>query len=146
VLFASDTAMCSNTVDFDQRCGSLQLLDEPEEKKMGVAHLFAAASYSLAGFRRVLQESAFRHEVILFLAAIVLFNLVGAALSEYLILVILFMVLFGFEALNTAIEELVDRVSPEVSKTGKHAKDLGSFAVFCMLIANGLYIAWVVLF
>jgi diacylglycerol kinase (ATP) len=52
--------------------------------------------------------------------------------------------MFGFEALNTAIEELVDRVSPELSQTGKHAKDLGSFAVFCMLVAAGLYIAWVV--
>jgi diacylglycerol kinase (ATP) len=54
--------------------------------------------------------------------------------------------MFGVEALNTAIEELVDRVSPEVSRTGKHAKDLGSFAVFCTLAAAGLYIAYVVFF
>ena len=44
------------------------------------------------------------------------------------------------------IEELVDRVSPEVSRTGKHAKDLGSFAVFCTLAAAGLYIAYVMFF
>ncbi|WP_424540689.1 diacylglycerol kinase [Sinorhizobium medicae] len=30
------------------------------------------------------------------------------------------------EAVNTAIEEIIDRISPEVSDTGKHAKDLGS--------------------
>jgi diacylglycerol kinase (ATP) len=48
------------------------------------------------------------------------------------------------EALNTAIEEVIDRVSPEVSQTGKHAKDLGSFAVFCTLVAAALYILWVV--
>jgi diacylglycerol kinase (ATP) len=119
-------------------------MEAPEEKKTGLAHLFAAASYSLAGFRRALGESAFRHEIIMFVAGLVLFAIVGATLAEYLILVILFMILFGFEALNTAVEELVDRVSPEVSNTGKHAKDLGSFAVFCMLVSVGLYMAWVV--
>ena len=45
-----------------------------------------------------------------------------------------------------AVEELVDRVSPEVSRTGKHAKDLGSFAVFCTIAAAVIYIAYVVIF
>lgn len=119
-------------------------MEAPEEKKTGLAHLFAAANYSMSGFKRALGESAFRHEVIMFAAALALFAAVGATLTEYLILVILFLILFGFEALNTAVEELVDRVSPEVSRTGKHAKDLGSFAVFCMLVSVGLYMAWVV--
>ena len=48
------------------------------------------------------------------------------------------------EAINTAIEELVDRISPEISTVGRNAKDLGSFAVFCLLLANGLYAAYVV--
>jgi diacylglycerol kinase (ATP) len=119
---------------------------QPEGKKEGVAHLFAAGSYSLAGFRRALGESAFRHEILFFLAAIILFLAIGASLVEFLVLVILFLMIFAFEALNTAIEELVDRVSPEVSNTGKHAKDLGSFSVFCGLTAVGLYMAWVVVF
>lgn len=122
------------------------LAKEAVEKKEGIAHLFAAATYSLAGFFRVIQESAFRHEIIFFLASLVLFLFVGASLAEFLGLVIIFLLMFGIEALNTAIEELVDRVSPEVSATGKHAKDLGSFAVFCALIAAALYIGWVVLF
>ena len=54
------------------------------------------------------------------------------------------LVLFCVEALNTAIEELVDRVSPEISVVGRHAKDLGSFAVFCLLCANGLFALYVV--
>ena len=121
-------------------------MQEPEEKKHGIAHLFAAGIYSLAGFQRALKESAFRHELVFFLAALVLFAVIGASLTEFLGLVIIFLLMLCVEALNTAIEELVDRVSPEVSRTGKHAKDLGSFAVFCTLAAAGLYIAYVVFF
>jgi diacylglycerol kinase (ATP) len=117
---------------------------EPEDKKQGFSHLFAAASYSWAGFWRVIEESAFRHEVLFFVVGLAIFWFVHAQPGEYLALTLLFLVMFGFEALNTAIEELVDRVSPELSQTGKHAKDLGSFAVFCMLVAASLYIAWVV--
>lgn len=120
-------------------------MEEPEEKKHGLAHLVAAGGYSMAGFKRALGESAFRHELIFFAAAIALFAVMRASLAEYLGLVIIFLLMLGVEALNTAVEELVDRVSPEVSRTGKHAKDLGSFAVFCTLVAAVLYIAWVVL-
>jgi len=49
------------------------------------------------------------------------------------------------EALNTAIEEIVDLVSPEWSLPAKHAKDLGSFAVFSMLCLNGIFALFVTL-
>ena len=126
--------------------GITEPMQEPEEKKRGIAHLFAAGGYSLAGFLRVIKESAFRQEIVFFLASLVLFAFIGATVAEFLGLVIIFLLMFGVEALNTAIEELVDRVSPEVSRTGKHAKDLGSFAVFCTLAAATLYILWVVVF
>ena len=117
---------------------------EPEEKKRGFAHLLAAGGYSLAGFLRALRESAFRHEIVFFLISLALFAWIGASLPEFLGLVVIFLLMFGVEALNTAIEELVDRVSPEVSRTGKHAKDLGSFAVVCMLGACGLYLLFTI--
>lgn len=119
---------------------------EPEGKKQGLAHLFAAGGYSAAGLRRALGESAFRHEIVFFLAAIASFAWIGASAGEFLGLIVIFLLMFAMEALNTAVEELVDRVSPEVSRTGKHAKDLGSFAVFCTLVAASLYIAYVVFF
>jgi len=65
----------------------------------------------------------------------------GARLGEILVSVFLFLGLFAAEALNTAVEEVVDRISPELSMVAKHAKDLGSFAVFCMLVACGLHLA-----
>lgn len=124
--------------------GAVEAMQEPEEKKRGFAHLVAAGGYSLAGFLRALKESAFRQEIVFFLVSLALFAWIGASLPEFLGLVIIFLLMFGVEALNTAVEELVDRVSPEVSRTGKHAKDLGSFAVFCTLVAAGLYIGYVV--
>jgi diacylglycerol kinase (ATP) len=49
------------------------------------------------------------------------------------------------EALNTALEEVVDHLSPGWSEFAKNAKDMGSFAVMCTLLATGLYAVWVVL-
>lgn len=110
-----------------------------DDKKTGLAHFLAAASYSWAGFRRLLGESAFRHELLLafvVLAALIVF---GVPAGDIVISAVLFLALFGVEALNTAIEEIIDRISPEVSVTGRHAKDLGSFAVFCLISASCLY-------
>jgi len=115
------------------------------KKKTGIAHLFAAGQYSAQGFKRLIQEAAFRHELLAFVAGLVLFVLVGASLFEFLGFIVLMMLMFSVEALNTAIEELVDRISPEISTVGRNAKDLGSFAVFCLIIANGAFAAYVVI-
>lgn len=118
----------------------------PIRKVTGFAHVFAASRYSLQGFRRLIGESAFRHELIALAAGFALFAIAGATLWEYLAFLLLMLVLFAVEALNTAIEELVDRISPEISTVGRNAKDLGSFAVFCLLVANGLFAGYVVFF
>jgi diacylglycerol kinase (ATP) len=119
-------------------------LDSNIERASGVRRIVAATRYSMQGLARLWQEEAFRHEVIAFAAGLVLFALVGAAAMDYFIFLILMLVLFAVEALNTAIEELVDRISPEISTVGRHAKDLGSFAVFCLLAVNGLFALYVV--
>ena len=116
----------------------------PITKKTGSSHLIAAATYSADGARRLLSESAFRHELVAFGVAMVLFTVVGASFFQYVAMAILFLLMVAFEALNTAIEEIVDRVSPEISEMGKHSKDLGSFAVFCLIISNAIYAVYVV--
>lgn len=111
----------------------------PFEKKTGISHFFAAASYSRDGFLRLLQEAAFRQELGFFVAILLIFLLVGASAGEFMVVTVLFLALFAIEAINTAIEELVDRISPEISSVGKHAKDLGSFAVLCTVLSASLY-------
>lgn len=111
-------------------------------KETGFKHLFAAARYSAQGLSRLWKEAAFRHEVLALGAGLALMGVVGAPLAHYLIFIVLMLLLFSVEALNTAIEEIVDRVSPEFSSAARNAKDLGSFAVFCLLMANGGFVLY----
>ncbi|WP_279480162.1 diacylglycerol kinase [Aureimonas sp. SK2] len=105
-------------------------------KLRGLAHLAAAGRYSLAGLVRLLGEAAFRHEIALGALLVASLAMEGVATSDLLIQGVLLLVLAATEALNTAIELIVDRVSPEFSLFAQQAKDLGSFAVFCLLAAN----------
>ena len=111
-------------------------------RKTGIAHFFAAASYSFMGFQRLLRESAFRQEAIAALAGLIALPLLGIELPRVLGFLILMLMLMAVEALNTALEEIVDHLSPEWSQFAKNAKDLGSFAVACLIGANALYLLW----
>ena len=104
------------------------------------AHFFAAASYSLAGLRRLAQESAFRQEVLLGVVVVGGLLLWGANLPQVLGAVALVLLLVAVEALNTALEEVVDHLSPGWSQFAKNAKDLGSLAVACTIGVLLLYV------
>lgn len=118
--------------------------DKPP-RKSGIAHFFAAAGYSAGGLRRLAGESAFRQEAALIAGLLVLFLLIGASLSEIMGLLAIGLVLVAVEALNTAIEVLVDHLSPGWSQFAKEAKDLGSLAVACTIGALALYVAGVLI-
>jgi len=114
-------------------------------RKTGIAHFFAAASYSAGGLQRLAKESAFRQEAgigVLALAALWFF---GATCGELVLFAVLLLVLIAVEALNTALEVLVDHLSPDWSQFAKEAKDLGSLAVACVIGAMALYAAWALL-
>lgn len=117
----------------------------PPEKIHGIAHIFAAASYSWAGAKRLWGETAFRHETLAAFLILVIFTLIRADKSFVILAILLILITFAIEALNTAIEEIADMVSPEWSLPAKHAKDLGSLAVLCMLCANGIFATFVIL-
>jgi diacylglycerol kinase (ATP) len=114
-------------------------------RKTGPAHLFAAARYSAQGAVRLWREAAFRHEVLALVLMSGVFLWAGATLPEFLGLLVLALLVMAVEALNTAVEEVVDAVSPDWSDFARNAKDLGSFAVMCLLVACALYSGWVVL-
>ena len=118
--------------------------DQIPPRKHGLAHLFAAARYSVGGLRRLSRESAFRHEVLAFVVLLAAYLALGVGAAVILAFVILFCLLVAVEALNTAIEALVDRVSPEWSEAARDAKDLGSLAVMCLLLAHGALLGWVI--
>lgn len=111
----------------------------------GLRHLFAAAGYSIAGLRRLWAETAFRHEVLGLPVVAALFWGVTAPLWAYGVFFILWLLMIAVEALNTAIEVLVDHVSPHWSEAARDAKDLGSLAVMALIWANGVFVAYVLL-
>ena len=105
-------------------------------KQVGLRHLAGALSYSMGGLRRLMAETAFRHELLGAVAAMGGLALARAGAGALVGQFVLLCGLFALEAVNTAIELLVDRVSPEFSAFAQQAKDLGSFSVLAMIVAN----------
>ena len=107
-------------------------------------HVVHATGYSMAGLRYLLRsELAARIELAVSAAALVWFLILGASLGQIVVLLLLVWILMSVEALNTAIEVIVNHLSPDYSDFAKAAKDLASFAVFCMLAAGAIYVAYV---
>jgi len=106
--------------------------------------IYNAARYSLGGFMYLVRsEFAARLEVYGFVILMAVYGLLEVPALHFVIAGVLFFQLLAVEALNTAIEVIIDRVSPEISPTGKRAKDLGSFAVMCVLFVNGIHMCYV---
>lgn len=118
---------------------------EKPSRKDGFAHFLAAASYSAAGLKRLAGESAFRQEAGFGVVALAGLALWGASLPALLGMAALVLLLLATEALNTALEVLVDHLSPGWSQFAKDAKDLGSLAVACVIGINVLYVLAVVI-
>lgn len=119
----------------------------PREKPArvtGLAHVFAAAGYSIGGIKRLWQETAFRHIALGLPICGVVLALSGASLADYCILLVLFCALVATEALNTAIESIVDHLAPNWEEFARDAKDLGSLATMCILGANGIFLAYII--
>lgn len=109
-------------------------------RKTGLAHLIAASRYSVQGGRRLWREAAFRHELLAAALLLPLMAAIGTPLWALALQIVLFAMLIATEALNTAIEELVDHVTSDWAEFAAHAKDLGSLAVMCLLIANAVWL------
>lgn len=103
--------------------------------KKGLTRLIHACGYSLSGFRAALRhEAAFRQEVTLFVVLLpILLLLPSDGMSKCLLLLVNTLVLI-VELLNSAVEAVVDKVSPEFHELAKRAKDMGSAAVLLSLI------------
>jgi diacylglycerol kinase (ATP) len=101
----------------------------------GLRRLIMAGKSSLAGFTAAFRhEEAFRQElllsVVLFPAALLLG---GTGVERALLTGSLLLVLI-VELLNSAIEAVVDRVGLEFHPLSGQAKDMGSAAVFLVIV------------
>jgi diacylglycerol kinase (ATP) len=110
----------------------------------GIAHLFAATGYSIAGIRSLWAETAFRHELLGLPVVMLVFWAIAAPFWAFGGFAILWLLLIAVEALNTAVEAIVDHISPEWSVAARDAKDLGSLAVMALILANAGFVGIVV--
>ena len=113
--------------------------------KTGLRRLLNAFGYSLSGLCEAYKnEAAFRQELLLAVILIPIALLSNHSGSEKAILVGSVMLVIIVELLNSAVENLTDRVSLEIHPLAKRAKDLGSAAVLISLLA--LAMVWGLIF
>lgn len=106
--------------------------------------LVNATRYSAMGFDFLVRsELAARMELYGFAIAMAVYFYLGVDWIHFIIGGVLLFLILAMEALNTAIEVIIDRISPEISETGKRAKDLGSFAVMCLIFINAIHLSYV---
>ena len=114
----------------------------PQKLRTGFNRLWHATGYSMAGLRAAWSEAAFRLEACLAILAVPLAFWIGRSWVEVALLAGSVLLLMIVELLNTAVEAAIDRIGPEWHELSKHAKDMGSAAVFlATLLAGGIWAA-----
>ncbi|PRY67351.1 diacylglycerol kinase [Halomonas ventosae] len=112
----------------------------------GWQHLVHSTSYSLKGLRAAFRnEAAFRQELGVCGVLLPLAWWIGQGPVEWVLLVGSCLLVLIVELLNSAIENVVDRIGTELHELSGRAKDIGSAAVMLSLITAGLtwgLLAW----
>lgn len=103
--------------------------------KQGLTRLINALGYSRDGLAAAWKnEAAFREEVLLAAITIPLAVVLGKTGIERALLIGAILLILIVEILNSGLEAVVDKASPEKHELAKRAKDMGSAAVLLSLV------------
>ena len=103
--------------------------------KQGLTRLINALGYSKDGLSAAWKnEAAFREEVLLAAVTLPLAFYLGQTGIERALLAGSILFILIVEILNSAVEAVVDKASPEKHELAKRAKDMGSAAVLLSLL------------
>ncbi|SEL58045.1 diacylglycerol kinase [Halomonas daqiaonensis] len=112
----------------------------------GWQHLVHSTRYSLRGLSAAFRnEAAFRQELGLCVVLLPLAWWIGQGPVEWILLVGSCLLVLIVELLNSAIENVVDRIGSERHELSGRAKDIGSAAVMLSMCFAGLtwgLLAW----
>lgn len=111
------------------------MADEFGHLPRGPARILKATAWSMQGLRAAwLHESSFRLEVYLFVVLAPLGWWLGGNGVERALLIGSMLLVLGIELLNSAIEAVIERYGPEHHELAGRAKDMGSAAVFVLMM------------
>ncbi|MFT3761840.1 MAG: diacylglycerol kinase [Pseudoxanthomonas sp.] len=111
------------------------MADEFGHLPRGPSRILKAAIWSLQGLRAAwLHESSFRLEVCLFVVLAPLGGWLGENGVERALLIGSMLLVLSVELLNSAIEAVIERYGPEHHELAGRAKDMGSAAVFVLML------------
>lgn len=97
--------------------------------KNGLTRIRNAAKYSIAGYLTAWKdEEAFRQIILMNIVGVPLGFFLGCSFTEKVLLALPFIICIIVELLNSAIENVVDRISLDTHDLSKKAKDMGSAA------------------
>jgi diacylglycerol kinase (ATP) len=101
----------------------------------GPGRIFKAAQWSMQGLRAAwLHESSFRLEVYLLLVMGPLALWLGQTGVERALMLGSCLLVLSVELLNSAVEAVIERYGPEFHELAGRAKDMGSAAVFVVMM------------
>ncbi len=117
-------------------------MEKPKSKK-GLARLISAFRNSLKGLASCYRsEEAFRQEAIVFVLLVPVIFLLPVSTTLKLLLFAVNSLVLIVELLNSAVEAIVDMVSPGYDELAGRAKDMGSAAVFISLTIGAAFWAY----
>lgn len=122
--------------------GSMEF-QKPDKKNI-LVHLLRNIKDSHNGIKIMLSESSTVHRIypIMLVASIILGIITKFNVAEIIILIFLFILDFITETMNSAVEELADRITLERDEKIKRTKDIASAAVYI----THLMVAFAILF
>ena len=103
---------------------------------MQTIKMFKSFSFAFKGLKYALNENNFRFHIL----ATILVTLCGVCFHisnpEWLAIILCCGLVLSMEIINTAIEKMIDIISPEFHKTAGMVKDLAAAAVLMMAITS----------
>lgn len=107
--------------------------------RIWIEHFGRGFGWSVSGLQILFRgEVAARMELAGAALGLVWLGWIGRSWQEIGLFGLVCLLTLAVEAMNTAVEAIVDEISPGRSEFARRAKDLGSAAVFFMLTAAGL--------
>ncbi len=101
----------------------------------GIKRILKAFTYSYQGFIAAFKsEAAFRQDLAVFIIFSILAFCLPLQLIEQFRLISALLLILIAELINTAIETVIDRISPDYHELSKKAKDIGSLIVLLAFV------------